>query len=247
MSGGHNIGMEMNNSAVKVNVLGDNADLAETLGLSSASGRVNKWLTGANGTVLPTFYISTPKSDGSRFNSLLKGGNADPKEWQEWVGEFIFGAKRGHYAHGGLYNFLQQLMLPELEIENILLWVHERFLAEILKYETISDREFSKQAFFCYDEAFAIFTSLAPHLESYKAEKMAINGGRTKPRPRPNKPSKNMGGTLYSLRKDTIMPSFNAGRKVLELKTGVKSAESHIFAEEFLDQFYDNIHVIVTK
>ena len=146
MSGGHNIGMELNKSAVKVNVLGDNDDLADTLGLSSASGRVNKWLSGANGTVLPTFYISTPKSDGSRFNSLLKGGNADPKEWQEWAGEFNFGAKRGHYAHGGLYNFLQQLSLPEIEIDNILLSVHEKFLAAISKYEAISDREFSPTA-----------------------------------------------------------------------------------------------------
>ena len=239
--------MENFKPAVKVNVVGENAELADTLGLSSSSGRLNKWLLGANGTVLPSFYIATPKSDGSRFNSLLKGGNADPREWQSWSGEYAFGLSRGHYVHGGLYNFLQQLSLSESEIDSILILVHKMFLVEIMECETISDREFSKKAFYCYDIAFSNITSLSFHQDAYRLEKISINGGRTKPRPRPSKPSRNMGGTLYSLRKDTIMPSFNTGKKILEIKTGVKCAESHIFADEFLDQFDTIDQVVVTK
>ena len=240
--------------SLKVNIVGEHSTIASELGLTTGTGRVNKWMSSSGGTLLPSLTIATPTNIGSTFNSKLKGGNASADEWVDWAGEGqpVYGIKRGYYAHSGISQFLEVVNGAEKDFSNfeVLKVIHGIFIEEITSFkEEFSDAAFSATAFNTYDRVLLeYFSDNIEICESYRSEKIAISAARTSPRPRPLVPSKNMGGTIYNITNNvSLLPYYNKIKKIQWEKTGVKATESHIFSEDFLSTLSSSSNLIVTK
>lgn len=241
-------------SCLKVNIVGDHSQVISEFGLTTGTGRDNKWLGGSAGTLLPSLTIATPTNIGSTFNSRLKGGNASAQEWINWAGEDEpkYGVQRGYHAHSGISQFLSIVNVDQKVALNndILSEIHQIFIAKIRGYESeLSDVIFSKEAFKSYDTVIEdIFDSNSMIIAKYKREKEAIAAARTSPRPRPLMPSKNMGGTIYSITDSkSLLPYYNKIKKNQLEITGIRATESHIFSDEFLNNLSNSSNLLVTK
>ena len=242
------------NKSLKVNVLGEHATLATELGITTGTGRPNKWMVSSSGTLLPSMTVSTPPNLGSTFNSKLKGGNANASEWVKWAGTSkpIYGLSRGFYAHTGMTQFLKVANgdnNPKLSSQ-ALCTMHEIFIENISKHgDFLSDKLFSEEAFFAYDSVLNdLFANDKALILKYEIEKTAIAAGRTSPRPRPLEPTKNMGGTIYNVTDSkTLLPYYNKIKKNQFELTGVNATESHIFSQEFLKMLSESSSLVVSN
>lgn len=241
-------------SCLKVNILGDHSKIISEFGLTTGTGRDNKWLEGSAGTLLPSLTIATPTNIGSTFNSRLKGGNASAEEWVNWAGEDMpkYGVKRGYHVHSGISQFLSIVNVEQFIAlnDNILSEIHQIFIANIRGYNNeLSDVNFSKEAFKAYDSVIEdVFASEYKIIDNYRKEKEAIAAARTSPRPRPLMPSKNMGGTIYSITDSkSLLPYYNKIKKDQLEITGIRATESHIFSDEFLNNLSNSNNLLVTK
>lgn len=241
-------------SCLKVNIVGDHSKIISEFGLTTGTGRDNKWLEGSAGTLLPSLTIATPTNIGSTFNSRLKGGNASAEEWVNWAGEDKpkYGVERGYHVHSGISQFLSIVNVEQFIAlnDNILSEIHQIFIANIRGYNNeLSDVNFSKEAFRAYDSVIEdVFASENTIIDKYRKEKEAIAAARTSPRPRPLMPSKNMGGTIYSITDSkSLLPYYNKIKKNQLEITGIRATESHIFSDEFLNNLSNSNNLLVTK